>query len=356
MNTKPKSLNQIRWNKFKTIKRAYISFWIIIVTYVLALLAPLYINNKPYILKYNDEYYSPMFSNTFYSNQDFGLDLYGPAEYKKIQQHFQKEDKNNWVLMPPIPYYYDEIFVGTGHTNDGVLKWPSKRHILGTDTNGRDILTRIIYGYRLSMNYSLFILFPSLVFGIFMGACFGYLGGKFDLFGQRLLEILVAIPILYILIILDATVISNYFDKYYILIFFNMIFGWVTFSQPIRGMFFKEKTKDYVSASISMGASNLRVMIKHILPNTLTPIITLIPFVVMGYIIGLSSLDYLGFGLKPPAPSWGELLAQGRVNLLLYPYIFISIFTAFLFVLILIVFIGEGIREAFDPRVRSRLR
>ena len=226
------------------------------------------------------------------------------------------------------------------------------RHLLGTDNTGRDVFARVIDGFKVSITFAVICTFLSYSIGIIIGGTLGYFGGKVDLFGVRIMEIFSALPFLFIVMILSGFMQPNLFILASILVFLS---GWIGISYFIRGEFYREKAKDYVSAAVSMGASNKRVMFQHILPNALTPIITFAPFAIIGYIGTLNMLDLLGYGLQPPAASWGEILKQALENLdnwhmLIFPIIAMTI------TLFMITFIGEAIREAFDPKVYSRLR
>ena len=378
-----------RLRKFKSLKRAYYSLIILILLYMISILGPILINSKPLLVKYENNYYSPLltdlFTNNFYEAKFFGQDSirgqikYGEPHYRLLKNDFQLEDNNNYVIMPLYPYdpfedvlseldekYTDlngnkkwdnsEPFIDAN--NDGVFNqyrpatFPDSIHIMGTDNQGRDVFARLVYGFRVSITFALIVTLFSYTIGIFMGGILGFYGGKIDLFGLRLIEIYASIPFLFVLMILGNFIKPNI---YILASMFIVLSGWVGICWYIRGEFYREKAKDYVSAAISMGQSNIKVMFKHILPNALTPVITFAPFAIIGYISGLVSLDYLGFGLQPPAPSWGELFSQGAANLQ-YWHLVLFPLIAMGGTLFLITFIGEGVREAFDPKVHSRLR
>jgi len=254
-----------------------------------------------------------------------------------------KWDKGETFLDENQNGIYDAYFPAT---------FPDSINILGTDNQGRDVFARLIYGLKVSLTFALVVTFFSYTFGIIIGGTLGYFGGKVDLFGLRLIEIFSAMPFLFLMMIL-----GQIFKPTIMLLAFMYMFitGWIGISWYVRGEFYREKAKDYVSAAVSMGQSTWKIIIKHILPNALTPIITFAPFAVIGYISALVSLDFLGFGLQPPTPSWGELLVQGKANLQYWHLIVIPL-SAIGITLFLITFIGEAIREAFDPKVYSRLR
>ena len=339
------------------------------------------------------DYYFPAFSKMFeniigvkyYEASFFGQDSiqgkkrYGEPHYRLLKKQFNKEDNGNYVIMPLYPFgpfeevlsERDESFKDSNNNgkwdkgetyiddNDNgeydsyhPATFPDTINILGTDNQGRDVFARLIYGLKVSLTFALVVTFFSYTFGIIIGGTLGYFGGKVDLLGLRVIEIFSAMPFLFLMMIL-----GQIFKPTIMLMAFMYMFitGWIGISWYVRGEFYREKAKDYVSAAVSMGQSTWKIIIKHILPNALTPIITFAPFAVIGYISALVSLDFLGFGLQPPTPSWGELLVQGKANLQYWHLIAIPL-TAIGITLFLITFIGEAIREAFDPKVYSRLR
>jgi len=342
------SILKKRWRRFKTLKRGYYSFILIIVLYLLSFLNPLLVNNKALVVKYNGKLHFPAFGQ-YYSAEYFGQTGFGEVQYRKLKKAFT-EDKNNWVLLPPYPYspienLLDELTVQAPSA-------PDSQHWLGTDNRGRDVFARLLYGFNISINFALIVTFFSYLIGVFFGACLGWFGGKLDLFGVRLIEIFSGIPFLYTIMIIVSVIQPSFMLLVVLLIVMG---GWMSQTFLMRGEYLREKAKDYVAAAVSMGASNQRVMFKHILPNSLTPIITFAPFAIVGYIFSLVSLDFLGFGLMPPTPSWGELMNQGVADITSWWLIAAPLGAMFL-TLLIINFIGEGVREAFDPKVFSRLR
>ena len=383
------SILQKRINRFKSIKRGYYSLIILISLYVLSLCAPIIFNSKAIMVKYNDDYYFPLFNSIFNNKNIEAKDLgqfeikgkkkYGQPHYRLLKKQYQKENDGNWVIMPLYPYDpYEEVISekdeqftdmnGNGiwdpsedfidENGNGIAdkykytNFPNSQHLLGTDNQGRDVLSRLIYGFNISITFAIVCCFLSYIIGIIIGGTLGYFGGKVDLFGLRIIEIYGSIPFLFMLMILATFIKPN---VYILASMYVFLTGWIGITWYVRGEFLREKSKDYVSAAVSMGQSHWNVMFRHILPNSLTPVITFAPFAIIGYISALVSLDYLGFGLQPPTPSWGELMAQGRNNLQ-YWHLIISPLFSIGATLFLITFIGEAIREAFDPKVHSRLR
>lgn len=341
------SILRKRWKKFKTLKRGYYSFVIILSLYVISFILPLLVNKDALVVHYEGEYYSPVFK--YYPAEKFGQNIPGEANYRLLKEKFSNEDNDNWVLMPLYPYgpnenLLDELEGSPPHA-------PSTGHIAGTDDRGRDVFARLVYGFNISLSFALLVIIVSYSIGTLIGASLGYFGGKFDILGQRLIEIWATLPFLYVIIIVSSIVQPNFI----ILVLVLNLFGWIGITYYIRGEFYREKAREYVSAAVSMGAKNRTIIIKHILPNSLTPIISYAPFAIVGNISTLVALDYLGFGLPPPTPSWGQLMNQGLADINNWWLVTCPLIVLFLS-LLCIVFIGEAIREAFDPKVYSRLR
>jgi microcin C transport system permease protein len=267
------------------------------------------------------------------------------VNYRDLQKKLN-ETSEGWVLMPLIPYnQYEQDF-----RDDGTYPpyGPSfkEQHPLGTDPIGRDIFARIFYGFRIAIFFSLAFVFITTAIGTIIGSLMGYLGGSFDTFFQRFIEIWERIPFLYMVMISVAI----YQPDLGIFLFIFCIFGWAGKTWTIRAMTYRERERDFILAARTMGASTLRIIMVHILPNVVVVIVTMLPFAIAGGISSLTALDYLGFGLRPPAPSWGELLKQGIANFDDAPWILLSVASAMSFVLVIIAFVGEGLREAFDPK------
>ncbi len=326
-----------RWRRFKANRRAYYSMFVIILMLVITLVAPLLANNQPVVLKYKDQFYFPVFKT--YQAKEFSIidDLY--VNYRTLPL-----TEKDWAIWPVIKWDPFE----SNKEVESYPSAPSKNNIFGTDESGRDVLTRVIYGFKYSIIYALSVWFLSYLVGIMIGGAMGYFGGWFDLIGQRAVEILSTIPSFFLLLIL----IANFQPNIIWLIFISVIFGWIGISYYVRGEFLKNRKLDYVEAARCLGNGHFRILFKHILPNSLSPVITFSPFFIAGSIIGLASLDFLGFGLPVPTPSWGELLNQGFKHsstawwLAVYPsmalYLTVLFFT----------FMGEGVRDAMDPHLK----
>jgi len=340
----PLTLKKI--NRFKSIKRGYYSFIILLLMILCSLTAELLVSKRAVIVRYNGEYYFPTYGSLI-PGKAFGLDYEYETDYRNLKKRFSKEQSGNWVLLPPVPFdaYENDL------RDDQYPPFPPSfrdRHYLGTDVIGRDIMARLVYGFRIAILFSLLLLLVNYILGIGIGSAMGFWGGKFDLIFQRIIEIWSNIPFLYVIIIISSIMIPNFL----MLVLIMAFFGWVGMTWTMRTVTYKEREREYVLAARAMGASNFRIIFKHILPNTIAIIITFAPFAVSGGIIALTSLDYLGFGLPPPTPSWGELLQQGWANLDAW-WIVGSVVIAMLITLITVTFIGEAVREAFDPKLHT---
>lgn len=341
------SIFRKRWKKFKTIKRGYYSFLIILFLYIISFLLPFFIGRDALIVRYNGEFSFPIFK--YHSAESYGQNLQGEANYRMLKKQFSEEDKGNWVLLPLYPFGPNENLLDEMGGNPPHP--PSAQHWCGTDDRGRDVFARLAHGFNIGLSFSIIVTLLTYLFGITIGAILGFYGGKIDIFGLRLIEIWGTLPFLFVIIIISSIVQPNFF----LLIFILTLFGWIGIVYYIRGEFYREKARDYVSAAVSMGAKNSKIIFSHILPNSLTPVISFAPFAIVANIFSLVSLDFLGFGLPPPTPSWGQLMQQGLSNIDNW-WLIITPLLAMFFTLLTIVFIGEAIREAFDPKVYSRLR
>jgi len=340
------SLFRKRLRRFKSLKRGYYSFLLIVCAYILSFFCPLLMNYKALVVRYDGKMYFPILK--YYPGETFGQQIYGQADYRKLKGQFKTEGKGNWVVMPLYPYGPYESLTDPSREPPNP---PSFRHWLGTDDRGRDVFVRLAYGFNISLSFALLVTTVAYSIAITVGSALGYFGGKFDITVQRFIEIWSSIPFLYTIIIISSIIQPNFLW----LVSLLCIFGWMGMTYYIRGEFYREKAKDYVHAAIAMGASDRKVVFKHILPNALTPVITFGPFSIVADIGVLVSLDYLGFGLPPPTPSWGELIGEGMSNIFSW-WLVLFPFGALFCTLLMVVFIGEAVRQAFDPREFSRLR
>jgi microcin C transport system permease protein len=341
------SLYRKRWRKFKTIKRGYYSFLIIVFLYLISFMLPLFIGRSALVVRYNDNYYFPVF--TYHAASEFNQGIPGEANYRFLKKQFSDEGGNSFVLLPLYPYGPNENLLD--ETEGNPPHPPSWNHTMGTDTSGRDVFARLAYGFNICISFALSVTFFAFLIGIVIGALQGFFGGMVDIILNRAIEIWATLPFLYVIIIISSLLVPNFF----LLCLIMTLFGWIGITYYVRGEFYREKAKDYVSAAVAMGAPSRKLIFKHILPNSLTPIISFAPFAIVGNITALVSLDFLGFGLPPPTPSWGQLIEQGMINIDYWWLVSFPLAVQFL-TLIAIVFIGEAVREAFDPKVYSRLR
>jgi len=341
------SILQKRWKKFKTLKRGYYSFLLILFLYILSFLLPLFIGRDALIVSYNGDLHFPIFK--YYSGESLGQKIQGEANYRLLNAQYKEEDKGNWVLLPLYPFGPNENLLNEMEGNPPHP--PSAQHWCGTDDRARDVFARLAHGFNIGMSFAIIVTLLTYIVGIIIGSMLGYYGGKVDIFGLRLIEIWSTLPFLYVIIIISSIVQPNFT----LLIIILALFGWISITYFMRGEFYREKARDYVSAAVSMGAKNNKIIFSHILPNSLTPVISFAPFAIVANIFSLVSLDFLGFGLPPPTSSWGQLMQQGLSNIENW-WLIVTPLLAMFFTLLTIVFIGEAIREAFDPKVYSRLR
>ncbi|PIE32543.1 peptide ABC transporter permease [candidate division KSB3 bacterium] len=338
-------LSRKRFQKFKRIKRGYYALLIISSLYLISFGLEFLANNKAILVRYNGEFLFPTFK--YIPGTSFGDTTEAEPDYRELQQRFREADKGNFVVMPLIPYGPNEaLFELPGSPPHR----PSWQHPLGTDDRGRDVLVRLFYGFRISLTFALQVTSLSLALGVFIGGLQGYYGGYFDMTVQRFIEIWATVPTLYLVIIIT----SIFEPNYYWLVTILSLFGWMGMTYYIRGEMYREKSRDYVQAARALGASDMAIIFKHILPNSLIPLITLTPFSLVGNIFALTALDFLGFGLPAPTPSWGELMGQGMGNIYSY-WLSLSPICALFLTLLLITFIGEAVREAFDPKSLNAL-
>jgi microcin C transport system permease protein len=337
----PQTVKQ--WKRFRSIKRGYYSLLLMVGLLGLSVIAELLVNNRALVVKYEDEYYFPTYS-AFIPGRTFGLDYDYETNYRELRQAFAQSGRENWILLPPVPFNSYETDFSSGAFPPTAPSLATK-HYLGTDVTGRDIVARLVYGFRLAMGFAALLLACEYVVGIAIGCAMGFWGGWFDLLFQRLIEIWSNVPFLYVIMIIASVIVPNFWT----LIAAMVIFGWMSMTWYMRTATYREKAREYSTAARALGASNVRIVFRHILPNTISVIVTFIPFTIASGVTALTALDYLGFGLPPPTPSWGELLSQGTANLHA-PWIVTSVVAAMTVVLLMVAYIGEAIREAFDPK------
>lgn len=332
-------LNRRRIENFKANKRGYWSFWIFIVIFVLSLFAELIANDKPLLIYFEGAFYSPVV--TVYPETAFGGDFETEADYSDPYL-IELIKKGGWMIKPIIPYSFD-----THVTNlPGPAPFePTAQNWLGTDDQARDVLARMIYGFRISVLFGLVLTVLSSIVGIGVGAVQGYFGGLTDLIGQRLIEIWNGMPVLFMLIILASVVQPSFWW----LLGLMLLFSWTALVSVVRAEFLRARNFEYVKAARALGVTNGVIMYRHVLPNAMVATLTFLPFITSGSVVTLTSLDFLGFGLPPGSPSLGELLKQGKDNLQA-PWLGITAFVVIAAMLSLLVFIGEAVRDAFDPR------
>jgi microcin C transport system permease protein len=334
------SPGQRSWLRFRANRRGYISLWLFGFLFVLTLFAEVLCNDKPLVVHYNDSYYFPVFKA--YPETDFGGDFETEADYADsyLQQRITSGD--NWMIYPPIPYSYETINFASESPNPAP---PSSHNLLGTDDRGRDVFARLVYGFRISVWFAFALTAVGVLIGITTGAVQGYFSGKLDLFMQRVIEVWSSMPELYLLIIFA----SIFQPSIWLLIVLLSLFGWMGLSDYVRAEFLRGRNMDYVRAARAMGQTDFAIMKRHLLPNSMTPVITFLPFRVSGSILSLTSLDFLGLGVPPSTPSLGELLSQGKENIEAW-WLSLSTFIVLVGTLMLLIFIGEALREALDTR------
>lgn len=366
-------LNRRRWENFKANRRGYWSLWFFLVLFVLSLFAEFIANDKPILASYKGELLVPVLVD--YPEAKFG-GFFAVTDYKDpvIQEEIEA---NGWMIWPPIRYSYGTInkdYPRLQTAGGNCLGFPAppnwatnlsycdapadqlaryqdvgNRNWLGTDDQGRDVVARLIYGFRISVLFGLILTILSSVIGIAAGAVQGYFGGKVDLIFQRFLEIWSSIPSLYVLIIISSMLVPGFWT----LLFILLLFQWVYLVGLVRAEFLRARNFEYVTAARALGLSDAKIMFKHLLPNAMVATLTFLPFKLSGSITALTALDFLGLGLPPGSPSLGELLAQGKANLQA-PWLGLAAFFSIAVLLSLLIFIGEAVRDALDPRKTFR--
>lgn len=332
-------LNARRWQNFKANRRGYWSFWIFLVLFTLALFAEFIANDRPLLVKFEGEFYHPIFVD--YPEETFGGFL-AVTDYRDPAVQEMIADGDGWIVWPLIPYSYETI---NRNIPVPAPAPPSADNWLGTDDQARDVTARLIYGFRISVLFGLTLTIFSSIIGVAAGAVQGYFGGRVDLYFQRFIEVWSGLPVLFILIILSSIVTPNFWW----LLGIMLLFSWMALVDVVRAEFLRARNFDYVRAARALGVSDAKIMYKHVLPNAMVATLTFMPFILNGSITTLTSLDFLGFGLPPGSASLGEMLKQGKNNLQA-PWLGISAFMVLAVMLSLLIFVGEAVRDAFDPR------
>jgi microcin C transport system permease protein len=333
------ALTRRRLANFRANRRGFWSLWIFLVLFGISLCANIIANDRPLVISYEGHLYFPIVAD--YPETAFGGDLPIPADYR--DPYLSKRiDEKGWMVWPLIPFGDNTI---NYHLPSPAPSPPSAVNWLGTDDQGRDVLARLIYGFRISVLFGLVLTILSSIVGVAAGAIQGYYGGLTDLMFQRFLEVWSGLPVLYLLIILSSIIQPNFWW----LLCIMLLFSWMSLVDLVRAEFLRARNFDYVRAARALGVSNPVIIVRHVLPNAMVATLTFLPFILNGSITTLTSLDFLGFGLPPGSPSLGELLAQGKNNLQA-PWLGLTAFFTLALMLSLLIFIGEAVRDAFDPR------
>ncbi len=330
----------IMWENFKNNKRSIYSLYIFSILFVISLFSEIISNDKPIIMSIDNNIYYPYLVE--YTEVDFGGELNTTPDYNGFFISERLKENNNWALFPINPHSYNSINFNNSQPNPAP---PSHENILGTDDRGRDVLARLIYGFRLSVIFALALTAIGILIGLFFGAIQGYFAGRIDLYLQRFIEIWGSMPELYILIIFA----SIFEPSILLLIVLLSLFGWISLSDYVRAEFLKGRNMDYVNAARTLGLTDWQIIVKHVLPNSLVSVVTFLPFRISGAILILTSLDFLGLGVPSSTPSLGELLAQGKENISAW-WLSLTTFIVLVGTLLLLIFIGEGIRESISGK------
>ncbi|GLR62862.1 ABC transporter permease [Marinospirillum insulare] len=332
-------LNQRRWQLFKANRRAWWALWAFLFMFGISLVAELVANDKPLLVSYAGELYFPLVKD--YPETTFGGDLPLAADFRDSYL-LEQINQAGWVLWPLIPFSHETI---NYNLTQPAPAPPSTENWLGTDDQGRDVLARVIYSLRLSIIFALLLTLGSSLVGVFVGAIQGYYGGKLDLWGQRFIEIWSGLPTLFVLIILASMIAPSFWW----LLLIMLLFSWTALVDLVRAECLRARNLEYVRAARALGLPNHFILFRHVLPNAMVATLTFLPFLFTGAVTTLTALDFLGFGMPPGTPSLGELVAQGKANLQA-PWLGLTAFATLALLLTLLVFIGEGVRDAFDPR------
>jgi microcin C transport system permease protein len=328
------------WRRFRKNKLGFYSLVIFVTLVVLSLFAEVISNDKPLVVRYQGSLYFPLVNS--YPETTFGGDFPTETDYLDPFIRKQLSSGDNWAVYPPNPYGAKTLNYFAREPNPSK---PTRENFFGTDDRGRDMLAQLIYGFRLSVLFGLALTFIGVVIGVVTGAIQGFFAGKTDLAFQRFIEIWDSMPELYLLIIFSAI----FAPSVALLLILLSLFGWMGLSQYVRAEFLRNRQMDYVRAARALGVGNGRIMWKHILPNSMTPVITFLPFRMSASILALTSLDFLGLGVPPGTPSLGELLSQGKNNIDAW-WISLSTFGVLVLTLLLLTFMGDALRDALDPR------
>ena len=331
------------WQRFKKDRLGYWSLWIFLILFGISLGAEFVANDRPIIAVYQGKVFFPIWKD--YSEKTFGGDFETPTDFHDPAIRANLSSAGNWAIYPPVKYSYLTLNYFAKEPNPA---GPSSDNWFGTDDRGRDVLARLIYGFRLSVLFGLVLTLVGAVIGVFLGGLMGYFGGRFDLVSQRLVDIWRSMPELYLLIIFA----SIFTPSVWLLVILLSLFSWINLSDYVRIEFFRNRALEYVRAAKALGLTNTQIMWRHILPNSLIPVITFLPFQMSAAILSLTSLDFLGLGVPPDTPSLGELLSQGKANLDAW-WISLSTFIVLVGTLLLLTFMGEALRNAFDPRRKA---
>ena len=328
------------WARFRRNRLGYWSLLIFCVVVLLSLVAELISNDRPLLVRYQGQFYVPVLQD--YPETTFGGDFQTPADYLDPFIRDRLAQPGNWVVYAPNPYGPKTLNYFAKSPNPSA---PSRDNWLGTDDRGRDLLAQLIYGFRVSVLFALALTVTGVLLGVLTGAIQGYFGGKLDLAFQRFIEIWSAMPELYLLIIFSAV----FAPSLALLLVLLSLFGWMGLSDYVRAEFLRNRQLDYVRAARALGVGSWQIIRRHVLPNSMTPVVTFLPFRMSGAILALTSLDFLGLGVPPGTPSLGELLSQGKNNIDAW-WISLSTFAVLVLTLLLLTFMGDALRDALDPR------
>ena len=337
----PQTIKQ--WKRFRKHARGFYSAVALALLILLSCGAELLANNRALVVHYQGTWFFPTYG-AFLPGTTFGLDYPHETDYRALKRTWQFQAGNNRVWMPPVPWNAFESDAVEGQFPP-LAPSTEHQHYLGTDGAGRDIVARLLYGFRLSIAFSILLLLCNYTIGTLIGCAMGFYGGMFDLVMQRIIEIWSSVPTLYVIMIVASIMRPDFWVLLGIMVFFD----WTAMTWYMRTSSYKEKARTYVLAARALGASDWRIITRHLLPNTIALLITFAPFSIAGGITALTALDYLGFGLPPPTPSWGELLREG-ISRLDHPWILGSVVTSMILILVMVTWIGEALREAFDPK------